>query len=72
MPGEAAVSGRYTVIHVKVPKEWHAGLKALADESEGTINQQTRLAIRERLERKGLLAKRQDGRQTELANQEKK
>ena len=60
------------VIHVKVPELWYAGLKTLADDSEGTINQQTRLAIRERLERKGLLAERQDGRQTELANQEKK
>ena len=60
------------VIHVKVPEVWYAGLKTLADNSEGTINQQTRLAIRERLERKGLLAERQDGRQTELANQEKK
>ena len=44
-----------TVIHVKVPDGWYAGLKALADESEGTINQQTRLAIRERLEREGIL-----------------
>ena len=59
------------VIHVKVPEVWYAGLKTLADDSEGTINQQTRLAIRERLERKGLLAERQDGRQTELANQDK-
>lgn len=59
------------VIHVKVPEVWYAGLKTLADDSEGTINQQTRLAIRERLERKGILAERQDGRQTDLANQEK-
>lgn len=59
------------VIHVKVPEVWYAGLKTLADDSEGTINQQTRLAIRERLERKGLLAERQDVRQTDLANQEK-
>ncbi len=44
-----------TVIHVKVPGEWYEGLRALADASEGTINQQTRLAIRERLERKGIL-----------------
>ena len=60
------------VIHVKVPGEWYEGLRTLASAAEGTINQQTRLAIRERLERKGLLAERQDGRQTELANQEKK
>lgn len=56
-----------TVIHVKVPEEWYAGLKTLADDSEGTINQQTRLAIREWLERNRLLAYRQDGRQTDLA-----
>ena len=43
------------VIHVKVPEGWYAGLKTLAEDSEGTINQQTRLAIRERLERKGIL-----------------
>ena len=61
-----------TVIHVKVPDVWYAGLKTLADNYEGTINQQTRLAIRERLERKGLLAERQGGRQTDLANQEKR
>ena len=41
------------VIHVRVPDEWYAGLKGLADESEGSINQQARLAIRERLEREG-------------------
>lgn len=45
------------VIHVKVPSEWYAGLRTLADDTEGTINQQTRLAIRERLERKGMLGK---------------
>ena len=43
------------VIHVKVPEAWYEGLRALAADSEGTINQQTRLAIRERLERKGIL-----------------
>ena len=45
------------VIHVKVPEEWYEGLRTLADECEGTIHQQVRLAIRERLERKGLLSK---------------
>ncbi|MBR2838237.1 MAG: hypothetical protein IKE55_05625 [Kiritimatiellae bacterium] len=44
------------VIHVKVPEEWYEGLRTLADDCEGTINQQTRLAIRERLERKGILS----------------
>lgn len=54
-----------TVIHVKVPEGWYAGLKSLAEDSEGTINQQTRLAIRERLERNGLLARRQVEAKTE-------
>ena len=43
------------VIHVRVPEGWYAGLRSLAEDSEGTINQQIRLAIRERLERNGLL-----------------
>ncbi len=60
------------VIHIKIPVGWYEQLRRLADQVEGTIHQQTRLAIRERLERKGLLAERQDGRQTELANQETK
>lgn len=54
-----------TVIHVKVPEEWYAGMRSLAEDSEGSINQQTRLAIRERLERKGLLARRQVEAKTE-------
>lgn len=53
------------VIHVKVPEDWYRGLRTLADESEGTINQQTRLAIRERLERKGILS----GTKTESKNE---
>lgn len=54
------------VIHVKVPDVWYAGLKSLAEDSEGSVNQQTRLAIRERLERKGFLtAKRQAETKTE-------
>lgn len=53
------------VIHVKVPEGWYRGLRTLADESEGTINQQTRLAIRERLERKGILS----GTKTENKNE---
>lgn len=53
------------VIHVKVPEGWYRGLRTLAEESEGTINQQTRLAIRERLERKGVLS----GTKTENKNE---
>ena len=54
------------VIHVKVPEGWYERLRTLADECEGTINQQTRLAIRERLERKGLLS---ETTKTENANE---
>ena len=43
------------VIHVKVEDEWYKGLNTLAKQSEGTIHQQTRLAIRERLEREGMI-----------------
>ena len=41
------------VIHVKVPGMWYEGLRGLAENSAGTISQQVRLAIRERLEREG-------------------
>jgi len=61
-----------TVIHVKIPDEWYAGLRSLAEDFEGSICQQARLAIRERLERVGLLAGRQDGRRTEPADQTEK
>lgn len=40
-------------IHIKIPVGWYEGLRRLADQVEGTIHQQTRLAIRERLERTG-------------------
>lgn len=46
------------VIHVKVPGTWYEGLRGLAEDSAGTISQQVRLAIRERLERKGCPAER--------------
>lgn len=49
------------VIHVRVPSDWYEGLRSLADRSEGTINQQTRLAIRDRLESNGLLSKTKEG-----------
>ena len=39
------------VIHIKIPVGWYEQLRRLADQVEGTIHQQTRLAIRERLER---------------------
>ncbi len=39
------------VIHIKIPGEWYEALRRLADQVEGTVHQQTRLAIRERLER---------------------
>lgn len=43
------------VIRVKVDDAWYKGLGVLAKRSEGTIHQQTRLAIRERLEREGMM-----------------
>ena len=41
------------LIHVKIPGTWYEGLRGLAESSAGTISQQVRLAIRERLEREG-------------------
>ena len=52
-------------LHVKIPVGWYEGLRRLSDQVEGTIHQQARLAIRERLERKGLLARRQVETKTE-------
>ena len=46
------------VIHVKIPGTWYEGLRGLAEDSAGTISQQVRLAIRERLEREGRPAER--------------
>ena len=43
------------VIRVKVDDAWYEGLGTLAERCEGTIHQQTRLAIRERLEREGMI-----------------
>ncbi len=40
-------------LHVKIPVGWYEGLRRLSDQVEGTIHQQARLAIRERLERTG-------------------
>ena len=40
-------------IHVKIPGGWYEGLRRLASEVEGSVHQQARLAIRERLERTG-------------------
>ena len=40
------------MIRVKVDDAWYEGLGTLAERCEGTINQQTRLAIRERLEKR--------------------
>lgn len=41
------------VIHVRVPGPWYRELRAMAEECEGTVHQQARLAIRQRLEREG-------------------
>lgn len=45
------------VISVKVDDVWYEGLGVLAKRSEGTIHQQARLSIRERLEREGMIEK---------------
>lgn len=42
-------------LHVKIPAEWYEGLRTLADGCEGTIHQQAKIAIRERLERRQVL-----------------
>lgn len=43
------------VIRVKIDDDWYEGLGVLAKRSEGTIHQQARLSIRERLEREGMM-----------------
>jgi predicted transcriptional regulator len=43
-------------LHVRLPEEWYNGLRRIADSVEGTIHQQAKLAIRDRLEREGMLA----------------
>ena len=46
-------------VHVRMPGAWYAGLKRYAEGIEGTVHQASRLAVREFLERNGLLAERQ-------------
>ena len=43
------------VIRVKIDDDWYEKMGALAKRCEGNIHQQTRLAIRERLEREGMI-----------------
>ena len=43
------------VIHAKIDRSWYDGLSRLADENEGSVHSQVKIAIRERLERKKLL-----------------
>lgn len=45
-----------TTLHVKVPTEWYEALRRIADSCEGTIHQQAKLAVREKLERVGAIA----------------
>ena len=45
-------------LHVKVPGEWYEALRDLSEKCEGTIHQQAKLAIRERLERVSAIPKR--------------
>jgi hypothetical protein len=43
------------VIHAKIDRSWYDGLSTLADENEGSVHSQVKIAIRERLERAKLL-----------------
>lgn len=43
------------VIHAKIDRSWYDGLSTLADEYEGSVHSQVKIAIRERLERAKLL-----------------
>lgn len=43
------------VIHAKIDRSWYDGLSMLADEYEGSVHSQVKIAIRERLERAKLL-----------------
>ncbi|MBP3405206.1 MAG: hypothetical protein J6N18_03830 [Kiritimatiellae bacterium] len=43
------------VIHAKIDRSWYDGLSTLADENEGSVHSQVKIAIRERLERANLL-----------------
>jgi hypothetical protein len=43
------------VIHAKIDRSWYDGLSTLAEENEGSVHSQVKIAIRERLERAKLL-----------------
>lgn len=45
-----------TTLHLKVPTEWYEALRRMAARCEGTIHQQAKLAVREKLERVGAIA----------------
>lgn len=45
----------FITIHAKIDRSWYDGLSTLADENEGSVHSQVKIAIRERLERAKLL-----------------
>lgn len=45
----------FITIHTKIDRSWYDGLSTLADENEGSVHSQVKIAIRERLERANLL-----------------
>ena len=52
---QEATARKEETLHVKIPVEWYEGLRRIANHCEGTIHQQAKIAIRERLERKQIL-----------------
>lgn len=45
----------FITIHAKIARAWYEHLTVLADENEGSVHSQVKIAIRERLERAKLL-----------------
>jgi hypothetical protein len=41
----------FITVHVKIDRSWYGYLSVLADENEGSVHSQVKIAIRERLER---------------------
>lgn len=49
------MKSEFITIHAKIDKVWYEHLTVLADENEGSVHSQVKIAIRERLERAKLL-----------------
>ena len=50
-----ANKSEFITIHAKIDRAWYDRLTVLADENEGSVHSQVKIAIRERLERAKLL-----------------